>query len=196
MRLRVVVDDAASDEHSAAATPEGDTAGIPRSDAAPAAGQMARWARLKAECAALLRAFDAEAASLASHLQRHQDRHKHQQQQQHHGQHQQSQSQQHHLDTRDTSGRGDDMGLAELQMQVEFNASLIEERNREIDLIASETNEVATLFRDLSTLVHEQGEGIATIARNAEAARDATAEGVEHLRAANKSHADSTCVVV
>ena len=196
----------------AAASATDDDEGAPSSTVpVSAASSVApRWNRLKGDCASLLRAFDAEAATLAALTQRL------------NGSggssgggalKQQIGGGASSFDypgsgagaARLTLGGGggsssvsdEDLSLAQLSAQVEFNASLIEERNAEIDIIATESVAVAELFRDLSALVMEQGEGIATIARNAEAARDATAAGVENLRAADRSHASATpCVVM
>lgn len=52
------------------------------------------------------------------------------------------------------------------QTELQYHILLTEERNREIDQVAASVQEVNTVFKDLSTLVNQQGEQLDTIEEN------------------------------
>ena len=70
--------------------------------------------------------------------------------------------------------------------QVDFEASLVEEREDNILDIASAISQVNETFRDLAQIVEDQGHDIATIEVNVTSAEAHTEEGVGHLTQAEK----------
>lgn len=52
------------------------------------------------------------------------------------------------------------------QTELQYHLLLTEERNREIDRVAASVQEVNSVFKDLSTLVNQQGEQLDTIEEN------------------------------
>jgi hypothetical protein len=101
----------------------------------------------------------------------------------------------------DADGDGDGGG-DRLRVQVlaadeyEVMEAIVDERDQEITHIAREVNELADMFRDLGTLVNEQGTGIDAIASNIESARGRVIDGVKHLESADKFQRNATCAVM
>ena len=71
--------------------------------------------------------------------------------------------------------------------QVDFEESLVNERDEAITDIAQAINEVNETFRDLAQIVEDQGKDIETVEANTVSAEARTGEGVGHLEAAEKS---------
>ncbi len=71
--------------------------------------------------------------------------------------------------------------------QIDFEESLVDERDEAITDIAQAINEVNETFRDLAQIVEDQGKDIDTIEVNVVSAESRTAEGVGHLESAEKS---------
>lgn len=71
--------------------------------------------------------------------------------------------------------------------QVDFEESLVDEREEAITDIAQAISEVNETFRDLAQIVEDQGKDIETIEVNVTTAEARTAEGVGHLESAEKS---------
>jgi DNA repair exonuclease SbcCD ATPase subunit len=79
--------------------------------------------------------------------------------------------------------------MQQLQRQeddIEFNQALIEEREDNIRAIEAEIVEINEMFRDLGTLVHEQGEQIDLIEANITKTKTTVEEGKEQLQSASK----------
>lgn len=60
------------------------------------------------------------------------------------------------------------------QSEVDFQSNLIIEREAEIRQIEQSVGELNDLFRDVATMVHEQGSNLETIEGNVEGVRDDT----------------------
>ena len=71
--------------------------------------------------------------------------------------------------------------------QIDFEESLVDERDEAITDIAQAINEVNETFRDLAQIVEDQGKDIDSIEVNVVSAESRTAEGVGHLETAEKS---------
>ena len=71
--------------------------------------------------------------------------------------------------------------------QIDFEESLVDEREEAITDIAQAINEVNETFRDLAQIVEDQGKDIESIEVNVVSAEARTAEGVGHLESAEKS---------
>lgn len=72
------------------------------------------------------------------------------------------------------------------QDEVDFQESLIIERESEIRNIEQSVGELNELFRDVAHMVHEQGEQLDIIAENVEGVRDDTRGADVELRAASR----------
>ena len=70
--------------------------------------------------------------------------------------------------------------------QVDFEASLVDEREENITDISSSIMQVNEAFRDLAQIVEDQGHDIAQIDVNVTSAEAHTEEGVGHLEKAEK----------
>lgn len=77
--------------------------------------------------------------------------------------------------------------LSRMRMQqVDFEESLVDERDEAITDIAQAITEVNETFRDLAQIVEDQGKDIETIELNVVSAEARTQEGVGHLESAEK----------
>lgn len=72
------------------------------------------------------------------------------------------------------------------QDEVDFQESLIIERESEIRIIEQSVGELNELFRDVAHMVHEQGEQLDVIAENVEGVRDDTRGADVELRTASR----------
>lgn len=92
-----------------------------------------------------------------------------------------------------------DMGFTDEQVQELAEAeNVTEERDREIQNIAKGVEEIATIFRDLSTLVVDQGTILDRIDYNMEQVVDTTKKGMEQLdkaEASQKSARPMKCIL-
>lgn len=79
--------------------------------------------------------------------------------------------------------------------EVDAMARIIEERNREIEAIHASSMEINEIFQDLAALVKHDGEVLARVEENVDAATKHTEKGVEELFKARELHKDSTCSV-
>lgn len=70
--------------------------------------------------------------------------------------------------------------------QIDFDESLIDERDDAITDIAQAITEVNETFRDLAQIVEDQGKDIEVIEVNTTSAEARTQEGVGHLESAEK----------
>lgn len=84
---------------------------------------------------------------------------------------------------------------AQLLAEVDFTASLVEERNEAIDSVTRDVAQVAELFRDLHGLVVDQGAMLDIVEKNVDNAAASAEKGVEHLREADKIDRSGRCVV-
>lgn len=84
-------------------------------------------------------------------------------------------------------GSYDDRGFTEMQMlALQENTAMVEEREREITQIVSTIAELQTIFKDLATLVIDQGTILDNIAYNIEMASQHVEEGVGELKKGEK----------
>ena len=72
------------------------------------------------------------------------------------------------------------------QSEVDFQSSLIVERESEIRQIEQSVGELNELFRDVATMVHDQGFMVDSIADNVEHVREDTRGADSELRSANR----------
>ena len=72
------------------------------------------------------------------------------------------------------------------QSEVDFQESLIIERESEIRQIEQSVGELNELFRDVATMVYEQGEVLDVISDNVQGVREDTRGADVELRKANK----------
>lgn len=77
------------------------------------------------------------------------------------------------------------MRLAD-QSEVDFQESLIVERESEIRNIEQSVGELNELFRDVAHMVHEQGQSLDIISDNVTSTRDDTRGADQELRVANR----------
>lgn len=85
----------------------------------------------------------------------------------------------------DEASREEERLLSRMQA-VDFDASLVEERETNIINIASTIQEVNETMKDLAALVEEQGKDIDIIEHNVTEAEGRTASGVKELEGASK----------
>jgi hypothetical protein len=85
----------------------------------------------------------------------------------------------------DEASREEERLLSRMQA-VDFDASLVEERESAIINIASTIQEVNETMKDLAALVEEQGRDIEVIESNVDEAESRTASGVKELETASK----------
>lgn len=76
----------------------------------------------------------------------------------------------------------------QFKSQLEFNESIIQERNEEIEEIYKEVLEINEIFKDLNKLVHEQSEPINELEKNIDSTVEKTQNGVEQLKKAEIYH--------
>jgi len=72
----------------------------------------------------------------------------------------------------------------QMLMQEEYDMEQLQERQRQINQLESDILDVNTIFKDLATLVHDQGEVIDSIEANVESTHVRVQEGTEQLRQA------------
>lgn len=72
----------------------------------------------------------------------------------------------------------------QMLMQEEYDIEQLQERERAVRQLESDIVDVNTIFKDLATLVHEQGGMVDSIEANVESAHVRVSEGNEHLRQA------------
>ncbi len=72
------------------------------------------------------------------------------------------------------------------QSEVNFNESLIVERESEIRNIEQSVGELNELFRDVAHMVHEQGQSLDIISENVVQTRDDTQNADQQLRTASR----------
>lgn len=72
------------------------------------------------------------------------------------------------------------------QSEVDFQESLITEREAEIVQIEQSVGQLNELFRDVATLVHDQGLSLDIISENVESTRDDTRNADQQLRTASR----------
>ena len=72
----------------------------------------------------------------------------------------------------------------QMMIQEEYDMEQLQERERSIRQLESDILDVNTIFKDLATLVHDQGEMIDSIEANVESTHVRVQEGTEHLRQA------------
>lgn len=85
----------------------------------------------------------------------------------------------------DEAAREEERLMSRMQA-VDFDSSLVEERESAIINIASTIQEVNETMRDLAALVEEQGKDIDIVEHNVEEAETHTASGVKELEGASK----------
>jgi syntaxin 7 len=92
--------------------------------------------------------------------------------------------------TRGTGAGGQQLQQEQLRLasqdEVDFQESLIIERESEIRNIEQSVGELNELFRDVAHMVHEQGEQLDVIAENVEGVRDNTRGADVELRTASR----------
>jgi len=72
----------------------------------------------------------------------------------------------------------------QMLIQEEVDVEQLQERERAIRQLESDILDVNTIFKDLATLVHDQGEVVDSIEANIESTHVRVQEGTEHLRQA------------
>ena len=83
----------------------------------------------------------------------------------------------------------------QLQADIDFTTSMVEERNRNIDSVTSDVAQVAELFRDLHGLVVDQGIMLSQVEKNVDEAEVTASRGVEFLREADASDKSARCTI-
>lgn len=88
----------------------------------------------------------------------------------------------------------------QMLIQEEYDLEQLQERERSIRQLESDILDVNTIFKDLATLVHDQGEMIDSIEANVESTHVRVSEGTEHLRQAetykNKARKKKLCLLL
>merc|ERR1712142_1203448 len=72
----------------------------------------------------------------------------------------------------------------QMLLQEEYDVEQLQERERAVRQLESDILDVNTIFKDLATLVHDQGEVIDSIEANVESTHVRVQEGTEQLRQA------------
>jgi len=72
----------------------------------------------------------------------------------------------------------------QMLIQEEYDVEQLQERERAVRQLESDILDVNTIFKDLATLVHDQGEVIDSIEANVESTQVRVQEGTEQLRQA------------
>ncbi|XP_054710011.1 syntaxin-7-like [Uloborus diversus] len=86
-----------------------------------------------------------------------------------------------------------------LQMEEEVNLELLREREEAVRKLEADIVDVNHIFKDLATLVHEQGEVIDSIEANVESAQIQVSEGTQQLAKARRHQAAArrkVCILV
>merc|ERR550539_2132867 len=88
----------------------------------------------------------------------------------------------------------------QILMEEDDTIQQLQERERSIRQLESDIVDVNTIFKDLATMVHEQGETIDSIEGNVEQASITVHDGTEQLRQAerykNKGRKKKVCLAV
>jgi len=79
--------------------------------------------------------------------------------------------------------------MTSLQMEEEVNIELLREREEAVRKLEADIVDVNHIFKDLATLVHEQGEVIDSIEANVEQAQIQVSEGTQQLAKARRNQA-------
>ena len=79
--------------------------------------------------------------------------------------------------------------MTSLQMEEEVNLDLLREREEAVRKLEADIVDVNHIFKDLATLVHEQGEVIDSIEANVEQAQIQVSEGTQQLAKARRHQA-------
>jgi hypothetical protein len=84
-----------------------------------------------------------------------------------------------------------------LEHRSEAEWTLLEAQEREKDIlhIAHEVSEVHQMFKDVSTLVEEQGEGLQRLEASTEKAAEEAKKGVEQIKQARKLQKETPCAI-
>merc|ERR1712066_663915 len=88
------------------------------------------------------------------------------------------------IDIEEGSPQEDVQRKQQMLMQEEYDIEQLQERQRAINQLESDILDVNTIFKDLATLVHDQGEMIDSIEANVESTHVRVQEGTEQLRQA------------
>merc|ERR1712183_1093119 len=88
------------------------------------------------------------------------------------------------IDIEEGSPQEDVQRKQQMLMQEEYDTEHLQERQRQINQLESDILDVNTIFKDLATLVHDQGEVIDSIEANVESTHVRVQEGTEQLRQA------------
>jgi len=94
------------------------------------------------------------------------------------------------MDTEETSagggsfGQGQPVSRTQMLLEEEDNMAQLQERERSIRQLESDIVDVNTIFKDLATMVHEQGTMVDSIEQNVEATDIRVHGGTEQLRQA------------
>jgi len=75
-----------------------------------------------------------------------------------------------------------------LKNKIEFNESIIQERNEEIEQIFKDVQDINEIFKDLNKLVSEQSEPIVLLENNIDSTVKNTEKAVEALKIAESYH--------
>ena len=88
------------------------------------------------------------------------------------------------------SGGGDllapGQSMTQMMLQEESDIQELQERERSIRQLESDIVDVNTIFKDLATMVHEQGEMVDSIEANVESTQVRVTEGTDQLRQAEQ----------
>jgi len=88
----------------------------------------------------------------------------------------------------------------QMLIQEEMDVEQLQERERAIRQLESDILDVNTIFKDLATLVHDQGEVVDSIEANIESTHVRVQEGTDHLRQAetykNKARKKKFCLAL
>merc|ERR1711983_400156 len=88
----------------------------------------------------------------------------------------------------------------QMLIQEEYDLEQLQERERAVRQLESDILDVNTIFKDLATLVHDQGEMIDSIEANVESTHVRVQEGTEQLRQAetykNKARKKKLCLAL
>lgn len=79
--------------------------------------------------------------------------------------------------------------------QADFMAAIVQERNRAIDGVVREVQEVAEIVQEISGLVTEQGERLTAVEQNLGKAHDQVSRGVVHLQKAADYQSSGSCTL-
>lgn len=81
---------------------------------------------------------------------------------------------------------GQGQSKTQMMLEEESNLEELQEREKSIRQLESDIVDVNTIFKDLATMVHEQGEVVDSIEANVESTQYRVEEGTQHLRQAEQ----------